>query len=91
MSDPVILAIIGLAGGAGGLFTLIKSWLDYRANKSARVEDADERLVSRLEARLDKAEQRIAVLEDQIHKDDDYIMSLSSTIIKAGLDLPDRQ
>ena len=59
---------------------MIKALFDYRANKAARIEDADERLVGRLESRLDKAEQLIAALEPQVCDDAAYILALSSRI-----------
>ena len=88
LTEPVIIAIIGLLGGAGGLVTLVKAFLDARENKAARIEDADERLVSRLERKLSEAEGRIAHLETQHEQDVGYILALATALAKAGIDVP---
>lgn len=90
ITEPVILAIIGLLGGAGGLVTLVKAFLDARENKAARLEDADERLAARLERKLSDAEARIAYLEAQHEQDVNYILSLATALAKAGIDVPSR-
>lgn len=88
LSEPILMGIIALIGGAGGLFALIKSWWDYRANRAARIEDADERLVARLERRLDESDKRIACLEQQGRDDAAYILQLSTTLAKHGIEVP---
>ena len=90
LTEPIILAIIGLLGGAGGLVTLIKAFLDARENKAARLEDADERLVARLELKLTEAEARITHLEAQHEQDVTYILALATALAKAGIDVPTR-
>ena len=90
LTEPIILAIIGLLGGAGGLVTLIKAFLDARENKAARLEDADERFNARLERKLSDAEARIAHLEAQHEQDVGYILELATALAKAGIDVPTR-
>ena len=90
LTEPIILAIIGLLGGAGGLVTLIKAFLDARENKAARLEDADERFNARLERKLTDAEARIAHLEAQHEQDIAYILALVTALAKAGIDVPTR-
>lgn len=90
LTEPIILAIIGLLGGAGGLVTLIKAFLDARENKAARLEDADERFNARLERKLSDAETRIAHLEAQHEQDVAYILALVTALAKAGIDVPTR-
>ena len=91
LTEPILLGIIGLLGGAGGLFTMVKSWWDYRANKAARIEDADERFVARLERKLADADTRIVLLEIQHEGDVAYIILLVEALGKAGIDVPKRQ
>ena len=91
LTEPILLGIIGLLGGAGGLFTLVKAWWDYRANKAARIEDADERFVARLERKLADADTRIAFLEIQHEGDVAYIIFLVEALGKAGIDVPKKQ
>ena len=91
LTEPILMGIIALIGGAGGLFALIKSWMDYRENRAARIEDADERLVARLERKLSEAEARIAHLEAQHEQDAGYILELATALAKAGIDVPKRQ
>lgn len=90
MSDSVIIAIIGTLGGAGGIFTLIKAILDHRANKSAKEQDAEERLVTRLETRLNAQEARIKELEHLREEDGRHIYFLALALARAGIDVPDR-
>lgn len=91
LTEPILLGIIGLLGGAGGLFTLVKAWWDYRVNKAARIEDADERFVARLERKLADADTRIAFLEIQHEGDVAYIILLVEALGKAGIDVPKKQ
>lgn len=90
ITEPVILAIIGFLGGAGGLVALVKAFLDAREHKAARIEDADERVAARLERKLSDAEVRIAYLETQHERDVNYILELATALAKAGIDVPDR-
>lgn len=91
MSEAVIIGIISLIGGAGGVVALIKSVLDYRANRAARIEDADERLVARLERRLDEQEKRIEELEALRDADAQYIIMLTTMLAQAGIAVPKRK
>ena len=90
ITEPIILAIIGFVGGAGGLVTLIKAFLDARENKAARIEDADERFNARLERKLSDAEARITFLEAQHEQDVNYILELATALAKAGIDVPSK-
>lgn len=90
LTESVILSLIAALGGAGGLFVLVQSILDYRAKAVARVDDADERLVARLERRLTDAEGRITSLETQHELDVQYIQVLMVTLASAGVEVPER-
>jgi len=83
VNETVLLAIIGVLGGAGGLFTLAKAVLDHRANYHETELEADERLVARLERRLDEAERRLDAAEAYIHK-------LMISLARAGVEIPPR-
>lgn len=90
MTEPTTLAIIGLLGGAGGLATMLKAFLDFREHRMAIVEDADERMVARMERKLAEADARIATLELQHDQDYAYITALSVALAKAGIEVPTR-
>ena len=90
MSEAVILAITAAVSGTSGLFTLVKAIMDARANRAARIEDADERFNARLERKLTDAEARIAHLEAQHEQDVAYILALATALAKAGIDVPTR-
>lgn len=90
MTEQTTLALIGMFGGAGGLVTMAKAFLDFREHRLARVDDADERLVSRLERKLAEADARIATLELQHEQDSAYITALSIAMAKAGIEVPSR-
>lgn len=83
MPEPVLLALIAAAGGAGGLVTLAKVIVDARENRHSREIDADERLAARLERRLDAAEARL-------DKSERYIGTLTRAMIRAGIEIPPR-
>ena len=90
LSEPILMGIFALIGGAGGLFALMRAWMDYRANRAERIEDADERLVARLERKLTEAEARITHLEAQHEQDLNYILDLATALAKAGIDVPSK-
>ena len=90
LTQPVFLAILATLGGAGGLFAFIRAVLDYRADAAARIEDADERFVARLERRLTDAEGRIVSLETQHELDVRYVQVRMVALASAGIEVPKR-
>lgn len=90
VSESVLVAILGVLGGAGGVFTILRAWFDYRANHAARLDDVDERLTARLERLLGAAEQRERELERQHEEDSQHISQLTIALVRAGIDVPTR-
>lgn len=82
--EAVLIALIAFAGGGGGAVALYKAWSDHRNKTSSREEDAEERLVTRLEARLAK-------LEAQHEQDNAYILTITYALARAGIDVPQRK
>lgn len=82
-SNVWITAAVTLLG-AGGLVSLIKAIIDYRAGHAQREDDADERLVTRLEKSVEK-------LTDQLDAANEYISELTDALIDAGLKVPRRK
>ena len=90
MSEAVLIALVAALGGAGGIATMLKAWADHRNNLHAREDDADERLVTRLERRLDGAEKEIRTLHLQREADALYIAQLAWALANAGIPIPPR-
>lgn len=90
MSEPVILAIIALLGAGGGITTIVKAILDHRANVSAREQDADNRLVTRLEARLTDTENRLSRVEADLEDERAFNALLIGALARAGITIPPR-
>ena len=85
-----MLAVIGVLGGAGGLATIVKAILDHRAQVSSREQDADERLVTRLERRLTETEKRLSDVERALEDERTFNALLIQSLAKAGIDIPAR-
>jgi hypothetical protein len=90
MSEPVLLAIIAALGSGGVLATLAKVVADARAGKHSRESDAEERLVSRLERRLDDYEAERQLLRDRVDRGEAYIVRLHTALVQAGIEIPPR-
>lgn len=89
--EAILIALIAMVGGGGGLVALYKAISDAKANKANREDEADNRLVARLEHRLNDYEDRISELEKQHNNDVAYILQLSIALSKAGFDIPARK
>lgn len=83
MEAIVITAITCLFAG-GGLATIIKAVNDYKLKKRESEFSADRSLMSR----QDKI---ILALQDEERSDDRYIRQLINTLIKAGVEVPERK
>lgn len=89
--ETIVIALIALLGGGGGAVAFYKAWSDHKNQTSSREEDAEDRLVSRLEARLTSYETRITKLETQHDEDNQYILKLTNAMARAGIDVPPRK
>lgn len=69
--------------GAGGLVSLVKAVLDWRAGKEQKEQQVGDRYI----AHLDK---RVAYLEREREKDARYVSDLIQALARAGLDVPER-
>lgn len=78
-----IVAILAAIGGVGGLVQLFNAFRSWRDGVRQREDEADERLVNRLE-------RDIEVLKIQTRADARYIRRLVMALGKAGIEIPDR-
>ena len=58
---------------------------------TAREGDAEDRLITRLETRLNDSEKRINDLEKKRALDSAYILELTSALMRAGINVPPRK
>ena len=70
--------------GAGGLVSLVKAVLAWRAGKEQKEQEIGDRYI----AHLDK---RVAFLEREREKDARYVTDLIQALARAGLDVPNRR
>lgn len=82
--EAVFIAIVVGLFGAGGIATLYKARNDYQLKKSASELSADTNLMNRLE-------KQILELNAEARSDEKYINLLANTLIKNGIQVPDRK
>lgn len=85
-----LIQLLTVLGASGGLFTIIRSFIDYRDGVSARESESDERFYKRLEERLAKSEARVDLVEAQLRAEKDYTSILILTLVSHGLEVPTR-
>lgn len=78
-----VVAILAAIGGIGGIVQLINAVKSYRDGVRQREDEAEERLVKRLEGRID-------VLEIERKQDAEYIRRLIQALGTAGIEIPAR-
>lgn len=78
-----LVAILAAAGGVGTMVQMVKAVQSYRLGIRQREEEADERLVKRLENRID-------ALEIERRQDAEYIRRLIMALGRAGIEIPER-
>src|SRR5690606_686473 len=98
---PVWVQVVGYLvaafGGAGTLLQLLRMYQSWRAGVRQRQDEADERLVSRLEKIIEYKDKviedrdlRIAVLERGRSSDGEYILVLVTALAQADQPIPMR-
>lgn len=80
----VLVAALAAIGGAGGVVQIIRAIRAYRDGVRLREDEADERLVKRLES-------RILVLETRADLAADYERLLVHALGAAGIPIPSRK
>jgi hypothetical protein len=83
MSTEAVVAILAALGGGGFLLQAFAAWRSWREGIRQREEAADERLVARLE-------RRIEILEMERAHDSEYIRALIEALGQAGIKIPPR-
>jgi hypothetical protein len=78
-----IVAVLAAIGGVGGVVQLVNAFRAWRDGVKQREEEAEERLVKRLEARIDR-------LELERAQDNEYIRRLVMALGTAGIPIPSR-
>jgi hypothetical protein len=79
-----IIALLAAIGGIGGIVQLIKAIQSWRDGIRQRVDQAEEKLVQRLEGRIDRLEMRADL-------DAEYIRRLVHALGTAGIPIPSRK
>jgi peptidyl-tRNA hydrolase len=77
-----VVALIAAFGGVGTFMQIIKAWQAWRDGIRQREDEAEERLVARLE-------KKIEVLEIQAKADSRYIRRLVMALGRAGIEIPE--
>lgn len=85
-----LIQLLTVLGASGGLFTIIRAWIDYRDGVSAREGESDERFYKRLEERLAKSEARVDLVEEQLRAEKNYTSILILSLVSQGLKVPPR-
>lgn len=83
MSTEAVVAILAALGGGGFLLQAFAAWRSWREGNRQREEAADERLVVRLE-------RRIEILEMERALDSEYIRMLVQAVGELGGKIPPR-
>lgn len=83
-TTQAVVAILAAVGGVGGIVQVIKAIRAWRDGVRQREDQADERLVKRLERRIESLEVRADL-------DQEYIRRLVSALGQAGIAIPSRK
>ena len=83
MTTETLVAILAALGGGGFIIQAIRAFRDWRDGVKQREEAADERLVTRLEKRID-------TLEIERRQDAEYVRRLIMALGRAGIEIPER-
>lgn len=82
--ESIIIAVIVALTGSGGVFAFYKARLDHLSGKANREEDADERIMNRLEGQLKK-------LQEDFEAERRYTNKLLNSLSQAGIAIPERK
>lgn len=85
-----IIQLLTVLGASGGVFTVVRTIIDYRAGVSAREGESDERFYKRLEERLIKSEARADLLDAHLTAEKNYTNKLILFLVSRGLKVPPR-
>ena len=85
-----LIQLLTVLGASGGVFTIVRTIIDYRDGVSAREDESDERFYKRLETRLTGSEARCDLLETQLASERNYVSKLILFIVSHGLEIPPR-
>lgn len=94
MDGEAIIAVLAALGGAsaigGAIVKIISTWHSWREGVRQREDEADERLVKRLEKTIDERAAEIKTLRGDLHTQAEYILELVTTLARAGVPIPMR-
>lgn len=94
MNGETIIAVLAALGGAsaigGAIVKIISTWRSWREGVRQREDEADERLVKRLEKTIDRQDDKIRELRAQKDAQAEYILELVTTLARAGVPIPMR-
>lgn len=94
MNGEILIGILAALGGAsaigGAVVKIISTVRGYREGIRQREDEADERLVKRLERTIGEQGDEIKALRIQIHTQGEYILELVTTLARAGVPIPMR-
>lgn len=87
--NALIQALVVILG-AGGLTSIVKMCLDYRAGKRTKEAEGDDKIIARLEKTIRDQDARIKKLEAKRDEDNIWIHALIMEMGKHQVQLPDR-
>lgn len=94
MNGETIIAVLAALGGAsaigGAIVKIISTVRGYREGIRQREDEADERLVKRLEKTILAQDATIQGLRDRLDAQGEYILELVTTLARAGVPIPMR-
>jgi cytochrome c biogenesis protein ResB len=95
VNGETVVAILAALGGAsaigGAVAKIINTWRSWREGVQQREDEADERLVKRLEATIIEQGKEIKTLRSQLNDQGEYILELVMAMARAGLSIPMRR
>lgn len=94
MNGEIFIGILAALGGAsaigGAIVKIISTWRSWREGVRQREDEADERLVKRLEKTILSQDETIHVLRARLDSQGEYILELVTTLARAGVPIPMR-
>lgn len=86
----VAAIVVTVLGGSGGLVVIIKAILDYKLKAQTQMDTSDERLLARLENQIDRRDQRVNALEQELDKQRKYNIVLAGLLTANGIQVPEQ-
>lgn len=87
----ILIGIIVALGGGSGIVTVWKAVTDHKNKVASREEEAEERLVKRLEAKAIEADIKMTGMQKQLDDANAYILLLSIALSRSGIEIPHRK